>query len=92
MRCGRPSRPHFFHPVRIANLSACADLDHFNQDVRESLTDWMSWLKSELGFMGWRFDFTKVGPREAVCRNLRRTICHHLVVAGPICVDMCDIY
>jgi hypothetical protein len=37
-----------------------ADLDHTNQDVRESLTDWMSWLKSELGFMGWRFDFTKV--------------------------------
>lgn len=27
--------------------------------MRQSLTDWMSWLKSELGFMGWRFDFTK---------------------------------
>jgi hypothetical protein len=46
----RPSEP----------VSAPADLDHTNQDVRESLTDWMSWLKSELGFMGWRFDFTKV--------------------------------
>ncbi len=41
-------------------VTAPADLDHTNQDVRESLTDWMSWLKAELGFMGWRFDFTKV--------------------------------
>jgi alpha-amylase len=49
------------------------DLDHTNQDVRESLTDWMSWLKSELGFMGWRFDFTKGFGAEFVKEYVQET-------------------
>lgn len=38
---------------------SCADLDHTNLELRQSLTDWMRWLKSDVGFMGWRFDFVK---------------------------------
>ncbi|KAL4457429.1 hypothetical protein ABPG75_012294 [Micractinium tetrahymenae] len=35
------------------------DLDHCNQEVRDGLVDWLNWLRSELGFEGWRFDFAK---------------------------------
>ena len=53
-----------------------ADLDHTNDQLRKSLKDWMRWLKSELGFDSFRFDFAKAraSPYEAVgshyCRFL----------------------
>lgn len=41
-----------------------ADLDHTNDNVRSSLKDWMRWLKSEIGFDSYRFDFVKVSYSE----------------------------
>lgn len=38
---------------------ACADLDHTNEEVRSALKEWLIWLRHEVGFMGWRFDFVK---------------------------------
>eukprot|EP00976_Prorocentrum_cordatum_P091993 1188746-Prorocentrum_minimum.AAC.1 len=35
------------------------DLDHSNQELRLALVDWLNWLKTEIGFDGWRFDFAK---------------------------------
>ena len=43
-------------------LGCHADLDHTNEELRLSIIDWMSWLKTEIGYHGWRFDFTKVFP------------------------------
>ena len=41
-----------------------ADLDHLNDDLRASLIDWMNWLKEDVGFNSWRFDFVKgYGPQ-----------------------------
>ena len=30
-----------------------ADLDHHNPQLRESLIDWLNWLKTDIGFEGW---------------------------------------
>ena len=36
-----------------------ADLDHLNEDLRKSLVDWLNFLKDDIGYDCWRFDFVK---------------------------------
>ena len=50
---------HVLLRIAFQAITACADLDHTNEEVRAALKDWLSWLRHEIGFMGWRFDFVK---------------------------------
>ncbi|GAB4852146.1 hypothetical protein Ancab_016336 [Ancistrocladus abbreviatus] len=42
-----------------AGYDAAPDIDHINPRARMELIEWMNWLKTEVGFDGWRFDFAK---------------------------------
>ena len=35
------------------------DLDHTNGTVQTDLKNWMNWLKSSIGYDGWRYDYVK---------------------------------
>ncbi|GAB2228401.1 hypothetical protein Droror1_Dr00010239 [Drosera rotundifolia] len=42
-----------------AAYAAAPDIDHLNSDAQRGLIEWMNWLKTDIGFDGWRFDFAK---------------------------------
>ena len=38
---------------------AAPNLDHSQERVRKDITAWMKWLRNNVGYDGWRFDFVK---------------------------------
>lgn len=42
-----------------AGYAAARDLDHNNTTVQNDLKAWLLWLKNDIGFDGWRYDYVK---------------------------------
>jgi len=56
---GGPGMPGLGAPDTGAKTDYAYDLDFTNSHVVEYLASWMNWLKDEIGFEGWRYDFAK---------------------------------
>lgn len=59
---GNPKGHDMFH--------AAPNIDHTQDFVQRDISDWMRWLRTEIGFDGWRFDFVRGFSGSAVRRYL----------------------
>lgn len=48
---GNPSNGDFFH--------AAPNIDHSQDFVRRDIMEWMKWLRTDIGYDGWRLDFVR---------------------------------
>ena len=53
------------------NYGPAPDLDHANPELRFTLKRWMAWLRDEIGFGGFRFDFVRGFAPEYVEEYIR---------------------
>ena len=66
--------PAFFGkggPDSGENYGPAPDLDHTNPELRFALKRWMAWLRDEIGFGGFRFDFVRGFAPEYVEEYIR---------------------
>jgi len=52
-----PAQAGLKSPGTTGLFTAARDLDHSNVEVRNGIKTWMLWLKNQIGFDGWRYDF-----------------------------------
>lgn len=57
--CNDPNFQGSGNPDTGDDYGPAPDLDHANPELREALKEWLAWLKSDIGFSGWRFDFAR---------------------------------
>ena len=44
------------------DFTPAPNVDHTNEQVRSDIGEWLDWLRKDVGYDGWRFDFVKGYP------------------------------
>jgi len=55
-------------------IDIAPDLDHSNEEIREAIVEWLNWLKEDIGFSGYRFDYVRGYAREYAREYVLRTV------------------
>jgi len=67
-------------------FDAAPDIDHRNPKVQDSINIWLRWLRLQVGFDGWRFDFVKGYGPEFVGKYCTKS--HPAWAVGELWTDM----
>jgi alpha-amylase len=52
------------NPDTGSDFAAAPDIDHTNPQVQKDIIEYLQWLRNDIGFHGWRYDYTKgYGPQ-----------------------------
>lgn len=65
--------PKSSRPDTGSHEESSRDLDHQSPTLQQGVIDWMSWLRNDVGFVGWRYDMVKGYAPWAVELYNRRT-------------------
>lgn len=47
------------NPSSGESFGAAPNIDHSQEFVQKDLTEWMQWLRNEVGYDGWRLDYVR---------------------------------
>jgi alpha-amylase len=47
------------NPKTGEDYGPAPNIDHRNEKIRNDIKEWLNWLRDDIGFRGWRFDFVK---------------------------------
>lgn len=61
-------------PKRGEHYAAAPNIDHSNPRIRNDLIEWMKFMRTSIGFDGWRFDFVKGYPGETLKEYIDSTV------------------
>lgn len=67
-------------------FDAAPDIDHGNKKAQQSIAIWMRWLRLDVGFDAWRFDFVKGYGAEYVGLYCKKS--HPSWAVGELWLDM----
>ena len=56
---GNPAFGGTGNPKTGEDYGPAPNIDHRNESIRNDIKEWLNWLRDEIGFRGWRFDFVK---------------------------------
>lgn len=56
------------------SIAMAPDLDHSNPEIRDALIEWLTWLRDDVGFDGWRFDFVQGYAPEYAREYVEKTV------------------
>ena len=56
---GNPAFGGTGNPKTGEDYGPAPNIDHRNESIRNDIKEWLNYLRDEIGFRGWRFDFVK---------------------------------
>lgn len=71
-----------------ADFWGAPDIDHNNHGVREGITHWLRWLREEVGFESFRFDFVKGFGAHFVGQYIEGSEAHQGLHVGEYWCDL----
>ena len=76
------ARHAHYRPTTTHKKTNKTKKDHLNPELRAALTEWLTMLRDDVGFAGWRFDFTRGYGARFITEYVGATLQPHELSVG----------